>query len=80
MLEDFIEPVPVADVFVTEIGRIESLGNGIIRTYLCANEEGVQVVKVRLVVPIACAIAMNSVAAAILTAEYRKLNPLKVVI
>jgi hypothetical protein len=60
MRDELIEPVPVDDVFVTGVGRIEDLGNYCIRVWLYAEEGTQKVVKAKLIMPIECAVAMNT--------------------
>ena len=75
----FVELLPIEDTFVTALGKIEFPEPGWIRSYLYAKEGGVLVLKTRLVIPLTRAIEMNGRAADELAAEFRKLNPLRLV-
>lgn len=79
MGQAYVEMLPVEDVFITSLGKVEPLGNGLVRVILCVEDSGVNVVKCRLVIPVKCAVEMNDAAAAILLAEYRKAYPLRIV-
>lgn len=76
---DLIDALPIDDVFVTGLGEIEGLGNGLIRVYLTSLERGTHVIKARLVMPVNCALQMNDAAREILVAEHRKAYPLRIV-
>ena len=75
----FIEPVPVDDIFVTEISKIEGLGDGMIRSYLTTREAGGHILRVKLVIPLTCALGMNERARPILNDEYYRTYGLRAV-
>lgn len=76
-MDELVELLPVDDVFITGLGHIQSLGDGMVRTVLTVNDGGTQIVKVRLIIPVRCALQINHAAAPILAAEFRKYHGLK---
>jgi hypothetical protein len=67
-MENVIEPVPIDDAFVTEMPKMEDIGDGgIVRCWFTCGEGGVRIVKAKLVIPLACAAAMSVHGTAVLT-------------
>lgn len=78
-LLDYVEPYPVEEFFVTDICEVTASREGILRFVFCAEAGDRFEGKVKLLIPLTAAVSMNSIAAAIITAEYRRLRPLKLV-
>jgi hypothetical protein len=80
-----VEPMPIDDIFVTGLARVEFLPGGMIRFWFYADESlmhRTRVIKARLVVPLVCALAMNLEARELLTPLRERMlaafNPLQI--
>jgi hypothetical protein len=62
MFEDMqgvTEPMPIDDVFVTGLCKIEDLGNGLARWWCYAQERQTKIIRCKLVIPVVCAAVMT---------------------
>jgi len=53
-MTDMIETVAVHDTFITSLEKIEQLAGNCLRFYLCARDDGENVLRCKLVIPAEC--------------------------
>ena len=53
-MREIVETIAIADVFVTDLGKIEQVSNSCCRFYLCAHQDDELVLVAKLVIPLDC--------------------------
>jgi len=60
---DYVEPVPLEDILVTGIARVEDLGTGLLRFWFYSEEHflsDLRIIRARLVIPAERAFSIHS--------------------
>ncbi len=72
---EFIDPNDIRDTFLCGCCLIEALGHGMIRMWCYSEEQGEQIIRAKLILPLSRALEIN----AQVRRELARLSPLKIV-